>query len=171
MLAGCSRVYDLGTPEMKARKALQSFYIMRSDDGQIGIIGEGNTNDNIDGVNVAVARSLTAAIAKELSKISTRFSAPDELARESSEMYRTMPPKFLSGKFYQKDGKKYIFVAGFSKTFEWKPLSKEDPYFVITELNFSCAGDTEQVCTQKMTDASMQVMLPKLKKFLADFGY
>jgi hypothetical protein len=86
-------------------------------------------------------------------------------------MARSTTPKFISGSFFQKNGKKYILVSAFSKTFEWKPLSKDDPYSGITELNFSCSGDTEQVCTQKMTDASMQVMLPKMKKFLTDFGY
>jgi hypothetical protein len=170
MLTGCSHVYDLGTPEQKALKASKTFFVIRSDDGQVGITVEAKTNDTFDGVTIEPARNLTAAIYKEVSLLSSRFSAPDELPRETSEMVRSLPSTFLGLSLYTKGATDYAISVPSLDLLKGKKLN-EHPYSKMTKLDFNCAGVTEQVCTQRITDSFVQAVTPMIKMFLTEQGY
>jgi hypothetical protein len=168
---GCSSKYDFGTPEMKEAKAKKSFFIVRSDDNKIGILSEAATNAALDGVYIQVARSLTAAADKIIKETSARFTEPDELPRNASEMTRGLTSEFLSVSFFIKNGKKTVKSSAFSKDLKYKTFDHTNPYYSLTGLNFSCEGDTEKVCTKKFMKTAGEAIKPVIVRFIKDHGY
>jgi hypothetical protein len=170
LFVGCARHGDFRTDEMKSRDALKSFYIIKSNDDQVGITIHAQSRDSIDGVSVEIARDLTAAVYKEIIANSSRFSAPDELPRETMNAARLLPHKFITLSYAIKDNKKFAFSRPSMWMLNGEKLN-ESYYYNNIELNFNCTGDSEQVCTRKMTDASVQALSPIIKKFITEQGY
>ncbi|MDR1946009.1 MAG: hypothetical protein LBQ51_02425 [Desulfovibrio sp.] len=170
MLAGCGVAYDPLAHDIEKLDTDKTFFVMRSNNGKAGITTEAKTEETFDGVPVQTAYSFTAAVYKEVSHLSASFSTPEELPHEASEMARSLPTKVLGLSFFTKDGKQYVLSTPSWVFLDGKEINKH-PYYSLTEVVFSCTRDSEQVCARKMSDVSVQALLPVIKKFITEQRY
>jgi hypothetical protein len=151
-----------------------NFHCIKSDDNRVAFFIVTRDNKDIDGVTIHPSAILPSAVANNVSKISSRFLNP-----EPSSYYLKLPKDKIPTYIYQitygaKDSAKdelSLVAVSFTDSAWLKKEAAAKKYLTAINLNFSCAGDTEKVCSEKLADAVINYAEPFIKSFLAEMGY
>jgi hypothetical protein len=126
-------------------------------------------------VTIDPGRAIADELYAKVSELTPRFSRPGQM-KLSEENAATISAgytlSFVFGKAKQHDGCVVVIMPRSSEHKEWRDTKTNDKtYLHNIDVNISCKGDTQEVCSRKLADAVIPGAMPYVSKFLKEFEY
>jgi hypothetical protein len=175
--AGCAELdsFEMTKKLQKEQEARYRYLSVETSNGRASFEVVAPHEYAFNAVIINPGNVIADALYREIATISPVFSAPGERTpfrdRPKSEQAEYMLV-FTFEKAKKHDGYVLIINAGSESKREWREKALEaKTYHRVVDMNFSCAGDTPQLCSKKLADATIEGSMPIVKRFVKDLGY